>query len=136
MDLAVRSHMSKEKNLSVVRQAYVVPISQTSTRQVDAYVVVGPTQMIVPSVVELLVRVVDSASPNLEVDAVRGFSVRNIQTFIAEDLDGTASERPLLRGCARAWLFVGRRGRRKEVEGRQCELNLEKRMAKGLAARF
>lgn len=74
-----------------------IAIGQAAIRDVHALALARPTEEIIPLVViPLLVGVVRGASPNLELRPVLVYTVLDVQTLVAEDTNGAASESPLL----------------------------------------
>lgn len=58
---------------------------------------VGPCETVVARVVELLVGVTAAASPDLELCTICVAAIRDVEALVAINLDGPASESPLLR---------------------------------------
>jgi hypothetical protein len=99
-------------------------VSLTSTRQIHAFALICPGEVIITlqfqkvlnkqdldknnekthSIVELLIGIVGGAGPDLQLCAVSGATASDVQALITKNLDTTTVECPFLGICASASL--------------------------------
>jgi len=80
-----------------------IAVGGASSRQINADITIGPTQLIDPLVpVKLLIWIIGGACPNLKKVAIGRIPIRDIQTFVAKDPDVATGERPFLRRISSA----------------------------------
>lgn len=80
--------------------------AMVSTKRTDTNegvrTVVGPREAVVASVVELLVGVAVTASPDLELDAIDVLAILDVEALVTVELDAATFESPLLRVASNA----------------------------------
>ena len=91
-------------DISVRTCTHAVPVVQTAVSEVGTLAMVGPSKPVIAGIIELLIRIVGGARPNLELSPIGVLAIHDVKTLISEKCHRAAGESPLLREGTRAVL--------------------------------